>query len=409
MAEKAFQRPGAGSGQGEAAARPRAAVHRAASGADRPPAAAQPSIGSAVLARMLGRAGHQHGAEGGPPDRAVFALQPGIGNAALARMLGQARHAPAAVQRSAVHDVLSGSGQPLAAPLREEMQARLGADLSHVRVHTDGAARASAAEVGARAYTSGSHVVIGDGGADKHTLAHELTHVIQQRQGPVAGTDHGGGFKVSDPFDAYEKAAEVNAARVMRAPLSQYRLTATGTGEQCTPAVQRTRLAAQRGGSSTTQPAAGTKVGDVLWRATVKVNNLPKFNESGVVGERVFNNPPKYLEADVDGTPYRLKAGQDFINNVKGLLYMKDETKISGADAKLMKPTVNVNEEEEGNDVRVVGDGHHKLLFKAYHGEGCPGVIKNLFYARAYEWSNLKWQEDPRAKKEPEKKEPEGE
>ena len=117
------------------------------------------------------------------------------------------------------------------------MEARLGADFSDVRVHTDGAARASAAEVGARAYTSGSHVVIGDGGADKHTLAHELTHVIQQRQGPVAGTDHGSGLKVSDPFDAYEQAAEANAARVMRAPLSQHRLTAAGTGEQCTPAV----------------------------------------------------------------------------------------------------------------------------------------------------------------------------
>ena len=120
------------------------------------------------------------------------------------------------MQRSAVHDVLSGSGQPLAAPLKEEMEARLGADFSQVRVHTGDAARASAAEVGARAYTSGDHVVIGDGGADKHTLAHELTHVIQQRQGPVAGTDHGDGLTVSDPLDVYEKAAEANAARVTR-------------------------------------------------------------------------------------------------------------------------------------------------------------------------------------------------
>ncbi|MFJ2783815.1 MULTISPECIES: DUF4157 domain-containing protein [unclassified Streptomyces] len=26
-----------------------------------------------------------------------------------------------------------------------------------------------------------------EGGGDRHTLAHELTHVSQQRQGPVAG------------------------------------------------------------------------------------------------------------------------------------------------------------------------------------------------------------------------------
>lgn len=36
----------------------------------------------------------------------------------------------------------------------------------------------TAGRTGARAYTSGNHVVIGDGGADKHTVAHELTHVI---------------------------------------------------------------------------------------------------------------------------------------------------------------------------------------------------------------------------------------
>jgi hypothetical protein len=61
------------------------------------------------------------------------------------------------------------------------MEARFGADFSDVRVHTGEAARASAAELSARAYTSGSHVVFGDGGVDKHTLAHELTRVIQQR------------------------------------------------------------------------------------------------------------------------------------------------------------------------------------------------------------------------------------
>jgi hypothetical protein len=106
-----------------------------------------------------------------------------------------------------VPDVLRGPSQPLAAPVKEEMEARLGADLSDVRIHTDGAARASAAELGARAYTCGSHVVIGDRGADKHTLAHELTHVIQQRLGPVAGTRTSAGLRLSDPSDCFERRA----------------------------------------------------------------------------------------------------------------------------------------------------------------------------------------------------------
>ena len=144
---------------------------------------------------------------------------------------------PSAVAARSVQNVLRGSGQPLPTSLKEEMQARLGADFSDVRVHTDSAARASAAAVGARAYTSGSHIVIGEGGADKHTFAHELTHVLQQHQGPVAGTDHGNGLKVSDPSDVYEEAADANATRVMRAPLSQHLLRGTDRGRA---AVDRT-------------------------------------------------------------------------------------------------------------------------------------------------------------------------
>ncbi|MFF8741283.1 DUF4157 domain-containing protein [Streptomyces californicus] len=129
-----------------------------------------------------------------------------------------ADHDPQAVQRSTVHDVLRTAGRPLDTTTRTDMESRLGADFSGVRIHDDASARASAAEVGARAYTSGDHVVTGEGGGDRHTLAHELTHVIQQRQGPVAGTDHGDGLKVSDPSDRFEREAEANAHRALSAP-----------------------------------------------------------------------------------------------------------------------------------------------------------------------------------------------
>ncbi len=156
---------------------------------------------------------------------------------------------PSSVPARPVPDLLRGSGRLLEAPVRAEMEARLGADFSQVRVHTGSAAHASAAELGARAYTVGDHVVIGAGGADKHTLAHELTHVIQQRQGAVAGTDYGGGLKVSDPSDSYEKAAEASAARALRGPLSQ-RPAAASTPEfwaaRPAPAIQRMSLKQSR-------------------------------------------------------------------------------------------------------------------------------------------------------------------
>ncbi|WP_443059355.1 eCIS core domain-containing protein [Streptomyces sp. NBC_00435] len=156
-----------------------------------------------------------------PAAATLPALQRSVGNAAVTRMLA-AGHSPgrqdAPVQRATAHDVLRSPGRPLEGPLREEMETRLGADFSDVRVHSDPLAQRSAAEIGARAYTSGSHVVVTDGGKDKHTLAHELTHVIQQRQGPVAGTDTGHGLRVSDPGDRFEREAEANASRVMAAP-----------------------------------------------------------------------------------------------------------------------------------------------------------------------------------------------
>ncbi|MFE4361319.1 DUF4157 domain-containing protein [Kitasatospora sp. NPDC056800] len=165
---------------------------------------------------------------GGQATDELLGLQRTVGNAAVVRMLQRSGHGhrhgagcghqppvEEPVQRSAVHDVLRMPGRPLDEPLRRDMESRFGADFSDVRLHTGSAARDSAAEVGARAYTSGSHVVIGDGGADKHTLAHELTHVIQQRQGPVAGTDNGSGLSVSDPGDRFEREAEANAVRVM--------------------------------------------------------------------------------------------------------------------------------------------------------------------------------------------------
>lgn len=158
----------------------------------------------------------------------LLALQRGIGNAAVVTMLADRRdrERPAdadeqPVQRSAVHEVLRSPGRPLDGSTRAEMEARLGADFSDVRLHTGPAAGRSAEEIGARAYTSGNHVVLGDGG-DRHTLAHELVHVVQQRSGPVEGTDNGSGLSVSNPSDRFEREAERVAARAMSRPVGEH-------------------------------------------------------------------------------------------------------------------------------------------------------------------------------------------
>src|SRR5690606_19827164 len=113
-----------------------------------------------------------------------------------------------------------GGGEPLQPSVRAEMEGHLGADLSDVRIHTGPDAAASAQAVQAHAYTVGSDVVFRDAstlGTDqgKRMLAHELTHVVQQRSGPVDGTPMGNGLKISDPSDRFERAAEESADRFM--------------------------------------------------------------------------------------------------------------------------------------------------------------------------------------------------
>lgn len=124
---------------------------------------------------------------------------------------------------STVHQVLDATGVPLDAATRAFMEPRFGRDFSEVRVHHDAAAARSAAEVNAFAYTVGPHVVFGEGqfrpaspeGA--RLLAHELTHVLQQK---AAGHNAGpyGKLAVSPHNDAGEAEADRTAEAVMGQP-----------------------------------------------------------------------------------------------------------------------------------------------------------------------------------------------
>ncbi|MBD8079678.1 DUF4157 domain-containing protein [Cellulosimicrobium arenosum] len=145
-------------------------------------------------------------------------LQRHVGNGVLQRALDGGGRSP-------VLDVVGrGGGSPLAPEVREDMESRLGASFSDVRVHTGGTASTSAAAVGAHAYTVGRDVVFGAGKFDTSSmsgrtrLAHELTHVVQQRSGPVSGTPTGDGVSISDPGDRFEREAETTALRAMRSP-----------------------------------------------------------------------------------------------------------------------------------------------------------------------------------------------
>jgi hypothetical protein len=86
-----------------------------------------------------------------------------------------------------VHETLRSPGQPLDSSTRSFFEPRFKGDFSSVRVHADDKAAESARAVNALAYTVGPHLVFGPGQyapsapAGRELLAHELAHVMQQK------------------------------------------------------------------------------------------------------------------------------------------------------------------------------------------------------------------------------------
>lgn len=135
--------------------------------------------------------------------RPEMAPDPSVGEAAAERLANAALSSPAPVARQAAKadtvqmptaGVLSSPGHPLDADTRQYMEPRFGQDFSRVRVHYDGEAHRSAAALRANAFTVGEQIVFGAaqfaprGPAGRLLLAHELSHVIQQRQTGVVRT-----------------------------------------------------------------------------------------------------------------------------------------------------------------------------------------------------------------------------
>lgn len=184
------------------------------------------------LARQTGRPGRQGaapaaGRAGGTPalSHPVLQLQRTIGNQAVSGLLksgrlqvsrpgdthereadrvadqvmgmpdAQARHRDAGGDRGSARSPGPGAsvattvrgGQPLSDSLRSYFEPRFGQDFSEVLVHRDWSAAEAARAVNARAFTAGRDIVFGKGQytpgtpEGKRLLAHELTHVVQQR------------------------------------------------------------------------------------------------------------------------------------------------------------------------------------------------------------------------------------
>ncbi len=148
-------------------------------------------------------------------------LQRTIGNRAVQRTIDHSRSTESGDDLAQQIRAASAGGSALDAPTRARLQTGLNADLSSVRVHTDGEADRLARSVSAVAFTTGQDIFFRSGAYDPtssqglHLLAHEATHTLQQSAGPVAGTSAPGGVSISDPSDSFEQTAEQAAKHVV--------------------------------------------------------------------------------------------------------------------------------------------------------------------------------------------------
>lgn len=148
------------------------------------------------------------------PIRPLVHLQQQVGNRAVQRLLAQrSADGPAQVEDETAERInrQRGGGQPLDSAVQQQISASTGDDYSQVKVHADPEANDLSQQLGAKAFTTGQDVFFREGEYQPHTaggqelLAHELTHVTQQRQGMVGG---GTRMQVNAPGDAFERQAD---------------------------------------------------------------------------------------------------------------------------------------------------------------------------------------------------------
>jgi Domain of unknown function (DUF4157) len=115
--------------------------------------------------------------------------------------------------------------QGLEAGPKSEMESAFGESFADVRVHADAAAEKMNEELGARAVTQGRDIYFGRGEYNpstkegKELLAHELTHVVQQRGSSISQQANTTG----QVGDAFEQEADQAAALIARGDRAQVR------------------------------------------------------------------------------------------------------------------------------------------------------------------------------------------
>ena len=185
-----------------------------------------------------------------PQEKAAPSIASQIGNAGIARLvkgegIDRSGGGPVQLDREIARaiDEQRGRGRELDADARSGLENAMGEDFSDVRIHDDAESHELSKAVSAEAFTTGSDVFFQSGKYEpassegQKLLAHELTHVTQQRgASPVSE------MTVSDPGDASEVEASAIADRISSAQPSAPQANATVSREAEEEELQTSRV-----------------------------------------------------------------------------------------------------------------------------------------------------------------------
>jgi hypothetical protein len=208
-----------------------------------------------------------------------------------------------ALQRRAVDTALAGTdGAAAPLPHLERIQAAFGRhELGHVRSAVGGEAGATAARLGARAFTVGDRIAFRDE-PDLRLAAHEAAHIVQQRSGLALEDD------VGRPGDMYERQADAAADAVVAGRSAEALLDAPRASTPA-PAVQLAGMGDVRAAEAEAERSAGHASGSAdeieakFFRLAEMYPNYPFPNFSGPrdLDDYMVSHPGKI---DTFGGPY---------------------------------------------------------------------------------------------------------
>lgn len=253
---------------------------------------------------------------GNEPGSPLAAIDPG----SLAQLLRLADALVTLVEQG------RSAGKNLPGGLRGELESRIGADLGDLRIHDDAAAASEASRHNAVAFAQGTDVFFADGmydpssAAGRQLIAHEATHVVQQRGGGRAASG-----AMSEPGGAVEREAD----RVASAFAAGF---APGAREFAVSERAAAGTISRKATTNEADPAAAP-AGPTEWKPTLLGQTLDL--SAKLAGARDVGGGQKQIDINQTIGPLRIQSAKFKANGDK----VESGTLVASVDSGVFKGT----------------------------------------------------------------------